>query len=386
MKTATLVALWLALGTSTVQAQDAAVPAQDAAVPAQDAAVPASETVATPPSPDAAPAPATPALTTASPAGPAADAASPAAPETTGTPPSAVTAAPPAGPASASPAAAPEPLEAPPPPVMVIALATGRVPVELVDAVRDALVAQVTPMAGGRPVLPLRDGLMLAAVAACADAPCVGAQVASGQAVGAVVARLSRTRTRGPVDVRIEMVDPVSGAPRTPPIALQVLDAASAGPALEPLVATLRAAMFSPPLPPPQVLISVNVDGATVRIDGEIIGESPVAQRRVRAGRHVILVQHPDYLAGRREIDVAAGDSERVDITLQSLVAAGIDPRSVGGADPAASEPAWFERWEVWAGVGGGVVLVSVIIGASVAASSSGAPPSPQGIPLPPIR
>lgn len=288
----------------------------------------------------------------------------------------------PPAPATAQPALPPAP------PVMVAVLATGRVPPETIDAVRSALVAQVEPMAGGRPVLPLMAPELTAALAACADAPCVGGQIAGAGAIGAIVARLARRAARGPIDVRIEMVDPVSGALRAPPI---VYSLTAEGPAIAdaiaPLIQQLRAAMFSPPPPPPQILVTVNVDGATVRIDDEVIGESPVAARVVTPGRHVITVQRSGYSGVRREVDVDLGENERVDITLSSSIGAVADGGGGGGGSGAAAEPAWYENWVIWAGVGGGVVVVGVVIGVAVAvASQPQASPDPSGIPLPPIQ
>lgn len=285
-------------------------------------------------------------------------------------------------------APATQPALPPAPPVMVAVIATGRVPPETVDAVRSTIVAQVEPMAGGRPVLPLMAAELSAALAACADAPCVGGQVAGAGAIGAIIARLARRAARGPIEVRIEMVDPVSGALRAPPI---VYSLTAEGPAIAdaiaPLIQQLRAAMFSPPPPPPQILVTVNVDGATVRIDDDVIGESPVASRIVPPGRHVITVQRTGYSGVRREVDVDLGENERVDITLSAAIGAIADEGGGGGAPGAAAEQQWYENWVIWAGIGGGVVVVGVVVGVAVAvASRPQTTPDPSGIPLPPIQ
>jgi hypothetical protein len=133
----------------------------------------------------------------------------------------------------------------------------------------------------------------------------------------------------------------------------------------------------------------VNVDGATVRIDDALVGESPLAPLELAPGRHVVVVTREGYASQRREVEVGPGESERLDVTLVSFADAG---GSGGGGEvapgPGGAEPQWYERWEVWAGVGGGVVLLGVIVGVSVAVASSGAPASqdPTGIMLPPIR
>lgn len=295
-----------------------------------------------------------------------------------------------AEPATAEPTAATAPTPAHPP-VMVIALGSGRVPPETVAAVRTAIVSQIEPMTGGRPVLPLLSPELEAVIAACADAPCVGQQVASAGAVGAVVARLARRAARGPIDVRIEMIDPVSGAARVEPIVYSLPADADPAVALAPLVEQLRAGMFTPPPPPPpapQIMITVNVDGATVRIDDESIGESPVAAHEVAPGRHTVTVQRDGYMMFRRDVETDPGETERLDVTLQTLQSAGIDPNSVAGAaDGTQRGPEWYEHWGFWTGVGGGVVVIGVIIGVAVAVSSDqGPPPDPMGFQLPAIR
>jgi hypothetical protein len=277
------------------------------------------------------------------------------------------------------------------PPIMIVTLPTGRVPPESVDATRDAIVAQVTPMAGGRPVLPLLAPEVQSALAACADAPCLGARIADAGAIGAIVARISRRAARGPIELRIAMIDPVSGAPRVPEILHTIPEGASVAETIAPLIEQLRPAMYAAPPPPPRILVTVNVDGAAVRIDDQLVGESPVAPLEVEPGRHVIVVQRDGYLMMRREVEVDLGDSERVDVTLQSMESAGIDPRTVaetsesGGA--AERGPEWYEHWGFWTGVGAGVlVIVGVGIAVGVATSDQGPPPDPQGIPLPMIR
>lgn len=296
-----------------------------------------------------------------------------------------------AEPATAEPPAAPPASTAPampaPAPIMVIALGNERVPPETVAAVRSAIVAQIEPMTGGRPVLPLLSPELEAVIAACADAPCVGQQVGNAGAIGAIVARLARRTNRGPIDVRIEMIDPISGAARVEPIVYSLPADADPAQALAPLIEQLRGGMFAPPPPPPQIMVTVNVDGATVRIDDETIGESPVAAHQVTPGRHTVTVQRDGYMLFRRDIEADMGETERLDVTLQTLQSAGLDPAGVAGAEGAQRGPEWYEHWAFWTAVGGGVLLISGAIGIGIAVSSDQAPlPDPMGIQLPPIR
>ncbi len=288
-------------------------------------------------------------------------------------------AAPPTPPATAAPTV---------PPVMVAVLTTGSVPDDVIAAVQSALVDGVRPMSGARPVLPLAMAEMRDRLGACADAACRGAMLAEAGAIGAILARLSRRSARGGVALVLDIVDPVSGASRLPePLSGSVVDAAAVAAALAPLIEQLRPVMFSPPPPPATLLVTVNVDGASVMIDEASAGESPVAAMRVTPGQHVVLVSRAGYSGTRRTVEVADGEQARIDVVLAPLegsaaVAAGPGPSYAG---PAASTP-WYEEWYVWVGVGAGVLVIAGVIIGAVIASQPTAAPDPMGIPLPGIR
>ena len=290
----------------------------------------------------------------------------------------------PAAPAEPVVAAAPASSAPSVPPVMVVALGSGRVPPELVEAVRSALVAQLDPLAGGRPVLPLALESLAASFAACgADAACLGGQIAGAGAIGAAIASLSRRGARGPVTLSLDLRDPVSGAPRLPTQTLSLDPAADPATALAPLVAALAPVFFSPPPPPPELLVTVNVDGAEVRIDDALVGRTPLAAQRLTPGPHVVMITALGHSGTRREVSLDPGERERLDVTLAPSAVMDEVIAADGTAGP--REPEWYEQWWPWAIVGGVVAVgVGVGIGAGVAASEP--PPLPMGIPLPPIR
>ncbi len=288
--------------------------------------------------------------------------------------------APPAAEAAVAPSAPPAV-----PPIMVVVTSSGRVPPELVEAVRARLVEQVTPMAGGRPVLPLMMESLSAAIVACgADAPCIGGQIAGAGAIGAIVATLARRTARGPVTLTLDIRDPVSGSPRIPTQTLALDPAADVAALLSPLTEALRPVMFSPPPPPPELLVTVNVDGATVRVDDEVIGRTPVASVRLTPGRHVVMVSADGYSGTRREVELEPGERERLDLTLLVAEVVAMDEVIAADGTVITSRP-WYEEWWVWTIVGG-VVVVGVGVGVGVGVATSGPPPDPMGIPLPPIR
>ncbi len=276
------------------------------------------------------------------------------------------------------------------PPIMVAVLASGHVQGDLALAVQAALVDGVRPMAGGRPVLALAVPALRDRLAACEDAACRGAFLAESGAIGAVVARLSRRGTRGETTGSLEMIDPVSGTERLPPIALALADASAVPGALAAPIEQLRAAMFSPPPPPATLLVTVNVDGADVSIDGASIGTSPVAATRVEAGTHRVDVAREGYAAAQRQVEIVPGEQERLDVSLTALdpalVATTTSSTEQAEADRAASEPAWYEQWYVWVGVGAGVVVVAGVIALAVVLSQPAPQLDPMGVPLPGIR
>lgn len=284
----------------------------------------------------------------------------------------------------------PSPPEEMPAPIMVVVLPSGHAPEDVADAARAAVIAQVTPMTGGRPVLPLMAPALRDAIAACtgdAAPTCIGGQIAGAGAFGAILVRLSRRTTRGPTQLTLEMVDPVSGSPRLTPLTGTLADAASAAATLAPLTAQLQGVMFSPPPPPPTLLVTVNVDGARVRVDETELGESPVARTTLRHGRHVVQVTRAGYVSSRRTIELVDGQNERLDVILSPSTATfGDDAIAApgtggGGGTPITEEPLF------WVAIGGGVLVIAgIAIGVGVAVANSGPPPNPMGIPLPPIE
>lgn len=281
---------------------------------------------------------------------------------------------------------APPALPTPPPvpPVMVAVLSSGHVPDDVAAATQGSLVDGVRALAGGRPVLALAMPELRDRLAACADAACQGALLAESGAIGAVIARLSRRGTRGEIAMTLDILDPISGASRLPQLSLSLVDAATAPATLAPLVEQLRPVMFSPPQPPPTLLVTVNVDGATVIVDDVSVGESPIAAQRLTPGQHVVMITRAGYSGTRRTVELEPGEQERLDINLDLLdgvtTAEAASP-SYSSAVPAATP--WYEEWYVWAAVGGGLLVIAAVIVGVVIASQPTVHPDPMGIALP---
>lgn len=274
--------------------------------------------------------------------------------------------------------------EAPVPPVMVVAIAGPRVDAALRTSVETMLVDALVPMAGGRPIRPLAQEELRARYAACADAACQGAMIAELGAIGAVVVHL--TRTGGRTHATLDLVDPISGTPRLPQQSAD-LDASSAATVLAPLIEAWRPAMFSPPPAPPTLLVTVNVDGATIAVDGVEVGHSPIAAQRLTAEHHVVTITAPGYAGTQRSLDLTPGQQARIDVNLSVLegTAAPVAPAQATDPGPPAP-PQWYEEAWIWAVIGAGVVVVAGVIVGVVIGTQPQPQPDPMGIGLPALR
>jgi hypothetical protein len=194
---------------------------------------------------------------------------------------------------------------------------------------------------------------------------------------------------RGRRTLTLELRDPVSGTLRTPSVQGELpADAEGAGRAARTLAGGLREAMPRAPARPASLLVTVDVDGASVTVDGEEIGLSPVAALDLIEGPHEVQVRRAGYLGVRRTVRVGAGEQARLDVTLAALSGSGENgapgPRSAPAGAVASGGDVTGEWW-FWTAIGGGAaVLIGVAagIGAAVAGGQS---TSPSGIPLPAV-
>lgn len=141
----------------------------------------------------------------------------------------------------------------------------------------------------------------------------------------------------------------------------------------------------APSGPLARLLVASNVVGATVEVDGEVRGTTPLAPLAVPVGGHEVRVSLAGYRAYERRVELTDRGS-RVDATLEAEAAtvanlAAEEEAALAGREMTGPTP-WYERWYVWAGVGGGVVLVAIIAGAAAAAASA-EPADPSGFLVP---
>ncbi|MBW2465529.1 MAG: PEGA domain-containing protein, partial [Deltaproteobacteria bacterium] len=167
--------------------------------------------------------------------------------------------------------------------------------------------------------------------------------------------------------------------------------------ALAPLTSQLAALMPEPPRST-TLLVAVNVDGATVNVDEQEVGESPLAPGAINPGEHTVTVGRTGYLVQSQRIDIARGQQVRLNFDLAPTAeqaaaealaggALGADAAAAGGADGSDAgtsddDGGILTKWWLWAGVGG-VVVLAVLIG--VIAAASGGNGQLEAVSVPPI-
>lgn len=139
------------------------------------------------------------------------------------------------------------------------------------------------------------------------------------------------------------------------------------------------------------LLVTSDVEGARIYIDGFEVGAAPLPARRVVAGRHAIRVEAPGRPPVLGEVDVAAKRTETFNATLLAEAQpAGASPSpaldlSTPPIAPAPAVQATAAPVEeessaaMWWLLGGGAVAVAAGVVIAVVASSAGDPFVPGG-------
>ncbi len=82
-----------------------------------------------------------------------------------------------------------------------------------------------------------------------------------------------------------------------------------------------------------RLTIHANVTGATVTVDGEPFGATPITDHPISDGDHLIRVEHPKYATLEKRVVVLAGKTTTTDVSLLSL-AGGPTDQPVDAASP----------------------------------------------------
>jgi tetratricopeptide (TPR) repeat protein len=110
--------------------------------------------------------------------------------------------------------------------------------------------------------------------------------------------------------------------------------------------------------------VQSSVPGASVLLDDEELGKTPLAPQRVDIGRHVLRVEHAEHRTVTRRIQIASGQAEHIEIALEPLRS---EPRAAAAsapAEPVQRDAPGGRRAALWTlGVG------SLVLGAGAGAS-----------------
>jgi hypothetical protein len=106
-----------------------------------------------------------------------------------------------------------------------------------------------------------------------------------------------------------------------------------------------------------RLALSIDVQGATIYLDGKQVGRSPAAPLSVAVGTHALRVTHEKYRDFVRFVDVKFDDTTRLEVNLKEfpVVADRMIERERRPEGPVAPRPWYRSGWFV---AGGAVVLV----------------------------
>jgi hypothetical protein len=118
------------------------------------------------------------------------------------------------------------------------------------------------------------------------------------------------------------------------------------------------------------VTINSNAKGATVKVDGKVLGVTPFIDQEVSPGTVVLSVEAPGYEPFLEELKIVAGQLYTVVGKLKRIPAA-MQPDIAGGADG----PAFYDTWWFWTIMGTVVVsttALAITLGQPEVESSAG--------------
>ena len=247
---------------------------------------------------------------------------------------------------------------------------------EVTTAMANAAAERIAPLLVGRQAVVRSE--LSANVAACADAACYASQSAGSAML--VIAHEENF-------IALQLLGP-SGAPLTSGARTElagdatdverVLNGATLG--------RLAGAIPAPPRRAP-LLITTNVDGATVTLNGQSAGTTPMAALAADLGDYTIEVQAQGYAPYSQTISLSEVGA-RVDAWLEpsAETAASMQREDAdeAGTFTTASDDPIHEKWWFWAAVGGGAVVVAGVITA-IAIASGGEDDTPDIVAVPPI-
>jgi hypothetical protein len=109
--------------------------------------------------------------------------------------------------------------------------------------------------------------------------------------------------------------------------------------------------------------LQADVTGATVFVDGQRVGETPLAPLTLPVGTHALRVTHPTYRDFVRFVDVPFGERVEQPVELRAYPVVGDTLHGTGGA--VAATP-WIKSPWVLAGAGALVAVATAVVVATV--------------------
>jgi hypothetical protein len=107
-----------------------------------------------------------------------------------------------------------------------------------------------------------------------------------------------------------------------------------------------------------QLQVDVDVVGASVYVNGKLIGKSPIAAKPFAVGTHALRVTHPEYRDFVRFVDVEFDQTAVVKADLHEFPIVQTDVEDLGpGTKVNEIAPRWYRSW--WAVAAFGVVAFS---------------------------
>ncbi|MEZ4369050.1 MAG: PEGA domain-containing protein [Kofleriaceae bacterium] len=103
--------------------------------------------------------------------------------------------------------------------------------------------------------------------------------------------------------------------------------------------------------------LAIDVGGASVYVNGQAVGRSPIAPLTLPVGTHAVRVTHPEFRDFVRFVDVTFAGTAAVDVGHQQypIVSTDVDERTAAGGNGERvvyRDPPWYRRWWVLAAAG----------------------------------
>ena len=257
------------------------------------------------------------------------------------------------------------------------------VPVPSADATASALATAAAPLMDqalqGRSAR--LETSISATISTCTEPACIGQAVASAGAVAALIVRsLPETQT-----VQIDLVAAGSGVPITVGVRSDLSGDINADVAQILNAATVRrlAGTIAPPPVRAALLVTTNVRGASINIDGQAAGEAPARAIAIAPGEYTVTVTANGFASFNRRVTVTP-EGARVNALLepteQNAAALADEDNNNAFTSASADEPI-TKKWWFWAAVGGGALVVAGVITAIAVAAGGDDGPTIVGVP-----